>query len=87
MHVFTNFPVFSDGCALIAEMVRVIRPGGRVLIGSIPDAAVQSAYEVRVAEVSRELEAKYGPRAPETTALREDGGVKPGVICFYFAAR
>lgn len=35
--VFSNFPAFQTGEPIIREMLRVVRPGGRVLIGSVPD--------------------------------------------------
>lgn len=59
--VFTNFPEFSIGADLIAEMLRVTRPGGQVLIGSIPDGSCKDAYSLRVVEVAAELQAKHGP--------------------------
>lgn len=35
--VFSNFPSFSDGAPIIMEMLRVVKPGGIVLVGSVPD--------------------------------------------------
>lgn len=35
--VFSNFPSFSDGEPIIVEMLRVVKPGGVVLVGSVPD--------------------------------------------------
>ncbi|MCC8945698.1 class I SAM-dependent methyltransferase [Bradyrhizobium sp. Arg62] len=35
--VFSNFPAFETGEKIIREMLRVVRSGGRVLVGSIPD--------------------------------------------------
>jgi SAM-dependent methyltransferase len=84
--VLTNLPRFDDGVDLIAEMVRVVRPGGRALVGSVPDVAHRATFERRVAEVSRHLEATYGPlkSRPEPVAGGVDG-VMPGVVCYYFA--
>lgn len=62
--VFTNFPDFTVGAALICEMFRVVRPGARVLVGSIPDGATRARFEAKVAEVGRELDARYGPPQP-----------------------
>ena len=59
--VFTNFPNFQVGEELIAEMLRVTRPGGYVLVGSIPDVSQQENYIKKVAEVSKSLYEKYGP--------------------------
>jgi SAM-dependent methyltransferase len=86
--VFTNFPRFDDGAALIAEMIRVVRPGTRALVGSVPDAAYRAAFEKRVAEVSRDLDAACGPveSRPEP-AVRGADGVTPGVVCYYFRRR
>ena len=84
--VFTNFPRFSDGTGMIAEMVRVARPGGRVLVGSIPDAARQVEYERRVAQVTSELEQRFGaaPARPEDPRADPRTGVTPGIVCYYF---
>ncbi len=59
--VFTNFPSFQIGADLIAEMLRTTRPGGHVLIGSIPDGERREAYAERVVEVARELQETHGP--------------------------
>ncbi len=59
--VFSNFPSFSNGAPLIAEMVRVVRPGGRVLVGSVPDDATKDAYVRRIPEVAAYLERRHGP--------------------------
>jgi SAM-dependent methyltransferase len=62
--VFTNFPEFADGVALIREMLRVVRPCGTVLVGSIPDRATRVGYEAKVAEVLQKLDEQYGPVPP-----------------------
>jgi SAM-dependent methyltransferase len=95
--VFTNFPRFEDGVPIIREMLRVVRPGAKVLIGSIPDEAVKTGYELRVREVGQELEARYGklPEAPPrparhllidwiTRRLLPRRTVQPGILCYYF---
>lgn len=53
--VFTNFPEFESGSGLIVEMLRVVKPGGRVLVGSIPDATKRVEFERRVTEITRQL--------------------------------
>src|SRR5262245_7620271 len=63
--VFSNLPSFDDGAPLIAEMIRVVKPGGRVLVGSIPDAATKDDYPRRIAEISADLEHRYGPPPPQ----------------------
>ena len=83
--VFTNFPSFADGQEILAEMVRVVRPGGRALIGSIPDEARRAEYEARVGEVSRELERTTGPVLPRPA--REGparNGPAAAIHCYYF---
>jgi SAM-dependent methyltransferase len=97
--VVTNFPTFADYSGLIAEMLRVVRPGGRVLVGSVPDRAVQADYERRVHEFAKELELRFGP-APASPVppaqswfgrllSRLGPGSKspaapPAISCFYF---
>ena len=92
--VFTNFPAFDIGAAIIKDMLRVVKPGGRVLVGSVPDAALRVPYEARTAEVSAELTAQFGPvpqRPPRPPGLAKRlrawvrPPVDPGVVCYYFA--
>lgn len=83
--VFTNFPSFGDGVRIIEEMIRVVRRGGRVLVGSIPDAKTKDAFESRAATVALELEAKYGQLPVSTTVMSAStGSVVPGIVCYYF---
>jgi len=95
--VVTNFPNFRDYEPLIEEMLRVVRPGGCVLVGSVPDRACQAEYEARVAAFSAELDERYGP-ARAGLDLPEPGlieramlrlGLKsplpvPSIACYYF---
>jgi len=62
--VYTNFPTFEDGVPLIAEMLRVVKPGGRVLVGSLPDRAKTADLPKRVAEIAADLERRQGPLPP-----------------------
>jgi SAM-dependent methyltransferase len=94
--VYTNFPKFEDGAILITEMLRVVRPGGRVLIGSIPDVATESAYLSVVPRVVEELHRRYGPipeysSSPQSADIRKRlrawfglRSVRPEIICYYF---
>ncbi len=95
--VVTNFPTFADYSGLIVEMLRVVRPGGPVLVGSVPDRAAQVGYEARVQEFARELERRYGPTRPSLPApppswlerLSSMLGMKheapsPMISCYYF---
>lgn len=90
--VFTNFPDLSVGEPIIKEMLRVVKPGGYVLIGSIPDGDLRASYEKRVAEVAGELGKKYGPaqlQAPAKQGFlqlikRRFSKVEPSIVCYYF---
>jgi SAM-dependent methyltransferase len=59
--VFTNLPSFKDGIGIIKEMLRVTKPGGCVLIGSIPDEELRNDYVAKVAIVNNDLELRFGP--------------------------
>jgi len=59
--VFTNLPSFSDCREIVGELVRVVRPGGRVLVGSVPDAATEQGFIARVREVQTDLAHRFGP--------------------------
>lgn len=59
--VFTNFPSLDDGKPLIREMLRVVKTGGSVLVGNIPDGARREDLQARVAEIGRDLDLRYGP--------------------------
>ncbi len=91
--VFTNFPDFNIGAGIVSEMLRVTKPRGRVLVGSVPDAQLRVGYEARVAEVARELESRYGPPPPEPSAPSMNllsrlrhwlKPVTPEIVCYYF---
>ena len=93
--VFTNFPQFEDGAGIIADMLRVVKPGGRVLIGSVPDEATRVAYEARTAEVGARLQAEYGPASAPQIQPREPSLIdkvrrlvsppaEPQIVCYYF---
>ena len=90
--VFTNLPSIDDGVPIIREMLRVVRPGGKVLIGSIPDGAVEQGYIARVAQVGQDLEQRFGPpwAGPEPVSGPpaepvEDRGVTPLIVGYYFS--
>ena len=93
--VFTNFPHFADGAGIIEDMLRVVKPGGAVLIGSIPDAATREAYEVRVTAVSAQLQSAFGPPPPAPASVGTRGIIErlhrlvvtpppPQIVCYYF---
>lgn len=95
--VYTNFPTFADGAGLIQEMLRVVVPGGRVLVGSIPDAAAAELMAQRVQAVANTLAETQGP-----LPARPDGGparrrwidrllgrqpIEPQIVCYDFDRR
>jgi SAM-dependent methyltransferase len=94
--VVTNFPDFSDLVPLLDELLRVVKPGGAVLVGSVPDEATRAAYERRVSEVAAEF-AQIGPPLPPPPdrrpgflkrvagKLRLAPWVVPGINCYYFS--
>ena len=93
--VFTNFPTFDIAAAVTRDMVRVTRPGGRVMVGSLADDERQEEYAEVVRRVSGELEERLGPRpeAPVARGLRARLGewyrrrvlrVEPKIVCFHF---
>jgi ubiquinone/menaquinone biosynthesis C-methylase UbiE len=90
--VFTNFPNLEVGEKIIAEMIRVSRPGGRILVGSIPDAACKKAFEKKVGEVSSELDGRCGPAVKGknrqlslySRLKRALTKVTPEISCYYF---
>jgi ubiquinone/menaquinone biosynthesis C-methylase UbiE len=93
--VVTNFPDFQIVGGIVHDALRVVRPGGRVLIGSIPDAAMKEPFEERAREVSRLLEQRFGPppqpamQGPSKSGLLERirvriTGEKPQIVCYYF---
>ena len=89
--VFTNFPSLDDGVPLIDEMLRTVRVGGKVLIGNIPDRALAPELPARVAEISREMDRRYGrpyePRRTHTdTALTYSypNNARPGIVTYDF---
>lgn len=95
--VLTNLPSFDAAAPIITDMVRVVRSGGRVLVGSIPDAAVQGPFEERVKEVVGALDRKFGTLAPRPVDPEPDSllarvkrrfsrteRIVPQILCYYF---
>ncbi|WP_271613776.1 class I SAM-dependent methyltransferase [Bradyrhizobium sp. CCBAU 51627] len=72
--VFSNFPSFAAGEPIIVEMLRVVKQGGRVLIGSIPDREKQEELQAVAKTLATEFERLFGPeveRAPLETLRKE----------------
>ena len=94
--VYTNFPRFEDGAGLISEMLRVVKPGGHVLVGSIADASKEAAYIEIAAKVGADFDKKYGPipTRPEATKRQtildklldrfREAPPQPAVVSYYF---
>jgi ubiquinone/menaquinone biosynthesis C-methylase UbiE len=94
--VFTNFSDFEIGRPILREMTRVLRPGGKMMIGSIPDEACKSAFQDKVYEVTAALDRQCGPLpAPpggktglltklRHSYLRRFKRVEPQIVCYYF---
>jgi ubiquinone/menaquinone biosynthesis C-methylase UbiE len=94
--VFTNFPSFSEGEKIIMEMNRVVKPGKKILIGSVPDIKSKQDFLAAVQETIGKLDLNYGPpkvfKAKEgfikriylSIFRRKKINVKPEIICYYF---
>jgi len=90
--VFTNLPTPDIGDSIIGEMVRVLRPGGKALVGSIPDQEHVQEFETKAAEVQMALREKYGDvpvREVRESAWRDLARrilrqPAPSIICYYF---
>lgn len=92
--VFTNFPSLEVARAVVREMWRVVRPGGSVLVGSLPDASKAGEAAERVAALNAELEQCFGPAPPPRPSpapgrirgwLKRLRGVEPGIVCYEFS--
>jgi len=89
--VFTNLPDRAVALEMIAEMSRVVRPGGRVLVGSLADEARRAEFTAVVERVGRELSERCGP-LPEHAAtrrrwtpwLRREPAPEPAISCYYY---
>lgn len=57
--VFSNFPKFETGEKIIRDMLRTVRSGGRVLIGSVPD---RNQIE-RTQQIATRLAAGFGAQS------------------------
>lgn len=78
--VITNFPDLADFGGILREMMRIVRPGGAVLIGSIPERDRITPYEAHVATVAASLMERYGPPPDRFLAAGEGS-----IVCYYFS--
>lgn len=78
--VITNFPALADFADILREMVRIVRPGGVVLIGSVPELELIAPYEAHVATVAANLMERYGPPPDRFLTVGEGS-----IVCYYFS--
>ena len=55
-----NYSSFNIPEKMILEMLRVVKPGGKVLIGSIPDKSQEVSFANKILEIQEKLTAQYG---------------------------
>jgi ubiquinone/menaquinone biosynthesis C-methylase UbiE len=89
--VFTNLPDHAVALEMIAEMARVVSPGGRVLVGSLADEARKAEFTAVVERVGRELTERFGPLRGKPAARhrwpswrRRQPVPEPAISCYYF---
>lgn len=91
--VITNLPSFEAAADLVRQMFKVVKPGGRVLVGSVPDAAQEEAFvqEVQRVQASLSTQATTGPEPVAGPLLRfrrwlrkRDDAPPPAITCYYF---
>lgn len=91
--VFTNIAEWTTAAAMVMQMVRVTRPGGSAMVGSLADEETRPEFEHVVQEVARGLEARYGPVAPPVRQpfWKRWGSRRPEptgqIVCYYFKRR
>lgn len=92
--VFNNFPDFEFGAKVIDEALRVVKPGGYVCIGALPDLVKRDADSAAWRQMQAEMSEKYGPqerywpkenwRQKLFTKFMQWKGVTPQIVCYYF---
>jgi ubiquinone/menaquinone biosynthesis C-methylase UbiE len=94
--VFTNFPDMDPVTKIMSEGLRVMKADGVFMVGSIPDAAREQEYIVRVREVNESLQEQFGPVPPPPQHrpglwsrvqhwwLRKVRRLEPRITCYYF---
>ncbi|OGH61765.1 MAG: hypothetical protein A3G34_14190 [Candidatus Lindowbacteria bacterium RIFCSPLOWO2_12_FULL_62_27] len=93
--VLTNVPAFRIVRQIMSEMMRVTRPGGKMLIGGINDRSMTESFGRRLAAVAEDLDRRYGPaRRPQVKSSlfrrillwykRAVWGIEPKVGCYFF---
>lgn len=92
--VFNNFPNFLFGKKVIEEGLRVVKPGGFVCIGALPDTEKRDADDAAWQRMQKEKTESYGPQ--EDFWPKENWyyrilkkallwkGITPHITCYYF---
>ncbi|MEX2577564.1 MAG: class I SAM-dependent methyltransferase [Verrucomicrobiales bacterium] len=65
--VITNFPSVEEFASLLEEMIRVVKPGGRVMVGSIPD----EEKKADAARLGEKVIEEYGAFEQPEESLRQ----------------
>lgn len=93
--VFINFPSLDAGEPIIREMLRVVKPNGKILIGDIPDGSERETSAQRAVEVTQKLEQLHGPRQDLPVSAKQPWykklasritrkSIEPQVVCYDF---
>ncbi len=89
--VFTNIAEWKTAEAMIAEMIRVARPGASVMVGSLADEERREDFERVVQDVAGQLDATYGPpraiRRPFWRRWSRRRRTDGQIVCYYFRRR
>lgn len=79
--VFTNFPNFEYASKVISEMVRVVKPGGKLMIGSLADEEQEAELARVISALNERLDREKGPRLAPTARPSVWSRVKPWLLC------
>lgn len=92
--VFTNFPSIEYVKQVVKEMVRVVKPGGKIMVGSLADIELKEEYLKLVEEISKKLDLEKGKLKFSYNLkildkirlffLKKVYKITPQIICYYF---
>jgi ubiquinone/menaquinone biosynthesis C-methylase UbiE len=60
-NVFTNFPNLDYSSEIIREMLRVLKPNGKILIGAIPDQEKQQETQTIISQLNQKFQNQVTP--------------------------